>query len=60
MIEIEEIQLRSGKWYVHPKGALGTCGFHPVPWEITHIPRARSEQDALRRAPHEVRWLKNK
>lgn len=59
MIEIEAIQLKGG-WFVVPKGACGSMGFHPVPWEITYIKGARSEADALRRArqPGAVRWVK--
>jgi hypothetical protein len=59
MIEIEAVRLKSG-WFVHPKGACGTMGWHPVPWEITYIKGARNEQDALHRARQAgvVRWLK--
>ena len=33
---IEVIHLRSG-WFARPAGALGTCGFYPVPWGITKV-----------------------
>lgn len=29
----------NGRWYVRPAGALGTCGFHPVPWELKAVTR---------------------
>lgn len=41
--------LRSGEWYVRPLGALGTCGFYPVPWD-TQIIRAPSAKAAIFRA----------
>ena len=46
---IEAIKLPGG-WFVVPKGALGTVGFYPVPWELTKIRYARSESDAIERA----------
>jgi hypothetical protein len=55
-MEIEAVLL-SGKWFVRPAGQLGTCGFYPVPWELTHIKRARSAEDAIRKASSQVRWL---
>lgn len=27
----------SNCWAVRPKGALGTCGFHPVPWGVIYV-----------------------
>ena len=35
MIEIEVGRLSSGSFYARPKGGLGTCGWHPFPWNIT-------------------------
>ena len=34
--EVEYVCL-SGRWYVRPAGTLGTCGFHPVPWELKRV-----------------------
>ena len=47
--EVEYICL-SGRWYVRPAGTLGTCGFHPVPWELQWVGKARDANDAVRRA----------
>lgn len=41
--------LRSGEWYVRPLGAIGSCGFYPVPWD-TQIIRATSPSGAIRLA----------
>lgn len=40
----------TGRWYVRPANTLGSCGFYPVPWELVHVPRAMSADDAIRRA----------
>lgn len=40
---------RSGKWFVRPIGALGSCGFYPVPWD-TQIIRAATASEAIARA----------
>jgi hypothetical protein len=55
-IEVEAVKLSSG-WYVRPKGALGTCGWYPHPWEITYIPKAQGANDAVRKAHKYARWL---
>ena len=34
--EVEYVRL-NGRWYVRPAGTLGTCGFHPVPWELKRV-----------------------
>ena len=36
-----------GKWYVRPRGQLGSCGFAPWPWEIRHVPGASSAEEAV-------------
>ena len=48
-VELEATPLRDGKWAVRPKGQLGTCGFHPIPWTVQYI-RARSAAEAIRKA----------
>jgi hypothetical protein len=55
-IELEAVKLFES-WYVRPKGALGSCGFYPRPWEITYIPKANGANDAIRRAHKYARWL---
>lgn len=47
--KLEAVCLR-GQWYVRPAGTLGTCGFHPVPWELHWVGKARDANDAVRRA----------
>jgi hypothetical protein len=55
-IELEAVKLFES-WYVRPKGALGSCGFYPRPWEITYIPKANGANDAIRKAHKYARWL---
>lgn len=40
---------RSGEWFVSPIGAVGSCGFYPVPWN-TQIIRAANASEAITRA----------
>jgi hypothetical protein len=58
-MELEAIRLKSG-WFVIPLGQVGMMGWHPVPWEMTYIKRARSASDAVAMAkrPGAVRWYK--
>ncbi len=49
-VPLEAIRaLRPGQWFVRPLGAIGTCGFYPVPWD-TQIICAPSAEAAIARA----------
>lgn len=48
-MKYEAEHLRGNRWAVHPEGQLGTCGWHPKPWQVVYV-NARSESDALRKA----------
>lgn len=48
-IELEADHLRDSRYAVRPKGQLGTCGWHPVPWTVAYV-NARSEADAVKKA----------
>jgi len=37
-----------GQWYVRPAGSLGSCGFHPVPWELKPVKR-KEKRRGIRR-----------
>ena len=45
-IELDAIKLNNGEYAVKPKGQLGTCGFYPIPWEVSYV-KARSAEDAI-------------
>jgi len=47
--ELEATLLRNGRYAVHPRGALGTCGFFPYPWSVAYV-NANSEEHAIRKA----------
>ena len=46
--ELGAVQLRSGRYVIRPKGALGTIGWSPVPWEAYTL-TATQGQRALQR-----------
>lgn len=46
--KLEAVRLRGG-WYVRPAGALGSCGFSPVAWELYWVDKARNGNDAIRK-----------
>ena len=49
-LKLEATELRGGKYAVRPEGCLGTCGWHNgVPWTVFYT-KARSKEDAIRRA----------
>lgn len=52
--EMEATELRNGQWAVRPKGALGTHGFHPYPYEVIYV-TASSGGEALHKAAPEAR-----
>lgn len=35
-MKLEATMVRGG-WYVRPEGQVGTCGFHPEPWEAVFV-----------------------
>lgn len=47
-IELEAVHLRGRTYAVRPKGQLGTCGWHPVPWIVEYI-KASSEKEAIKK-----------
>ena len=47
-LEYEADCLRDNRYYVRPKGQLGTCGWYPVPWTIFYC-NANSKEEALRK-----------
>ena len=49
-LKLEATELRGGRYAVRPEGCLGTCGSHNgVPWTVFYT-KARSKEDAIRRA----------
>jgi len=47
---MEAVYLRDNLWAVRPKGALGTCGWiNGIAWTVQYI-RAKSAEEALRKA----------
>ena len=49
-LKLEATELRGGRYAVLPEGCLGTCGWHNgVPWTVFYT-KARSKEDAIRRA----------
>lgn len=48
-MELEATLLRDNRWAVRPQGQLGTCGWHPKPWEVVYV-TAFSEAEAVRKA----------
>lgn len=47
-VEYEADCLRGNRYYVRPKGQLGTCGWYPIPWTIFYC-NARDSKEALRK-----------
>lgn len=45
----EATHLRDNRYAVRPAGAVGTCGWTPVPWIVVYV-NARSVNEALRKA----------
>ena len=54
-VQLEAERLRSGVWCVRPVGALGTCGFHPVPWEA-FLCKAPNAEQAKTKARNQQPW----
>jgi hypothetical protein len=48
LVQYEADCLRDNRYYVRPKGQLGTCGWYPIPWTIFYC-NARSKEEALRK-----------
>lgn len=48
-VEHEATHLRGKRYAVRPVGQLGTCGFHPCPWQVIYV-NADSRRQALYRA----------
>lgn len=48
-IPLEATHLRGHDYAVRPAGAVGTCGFSPVPWTVQYI-KAGSPDEAVRKA----------
>ena len=40
-------------WAVRPKGALGTCGFHPRAWQVCYV-KAPTAAHAILKAGNKV------
>ena len=38
--KMEATLVTAGRWAVRPEGQLGTCGFHPVPWQVEYVDAA--------------------
>ena len=36
-MKLEATLLRDNRWAVRPQGQLGTCGWHPKPWEVVYV-----------------------
>lgn len=51
-MRLEAIRLHN-RWAVRPEGQLGTCGFHPRPWQVCYV-KAGSEAEAIRKAANKV------
>lgn len=48
--EAEATELKPGRWAVHPKGALGTCGWIAgKAWAVRYV-NARNASEAIRKA----------
>lgn len=52
--EMEATELRNNRWAVRPKGALGTHGFSPYPYEVIYV-TASSAEEAVRLAAPKAR-----
>jgi len=48
-MQYEATHLRGNHYAVRPAGQLGTCGWHPVPWEVIYV-NARSPSEAISKA----------
>ncbi len=48
-VPLEATHLRGRDYAVRPAGAVGTCGFSPVPWTVQYI-KAGSPDEAVRKA----------
>ena len=48
-MKYEADTLRGNRWAVRPCGQLGTCGWHPKPWQVVYV-TAATVSDALRKA----------
>lgn len=48
-MKYEADNLRDNRWAVRPEGQLGTCGWHPKPWQVVYV-TAATVSDALRKA----------
>jgi hypothetical protein len=48
-VPLEATPLRGDRYAVRPVGALGTCGWSPVPWDVQYI-TAHSPEAAVRLA----------
>ena len=51
--KLEADELRDGMWAVRPEGELGTCGFHPAPWQVVYL-KAPSADEAIKLAGDSV------
>lgn len=43
--ELEATNMGRFRWAFRPKGQLGTCGWHPHPWEVVYV-TAINEREA--------------
>ena len=56
-IKLTTERLDSGRYITRPTSALGTCGFHPFPWDAA-IATTEAESRALFIANH-AKYLKD-
>jgi len=45
---LEATHLGGRRWAVRPKGQLGTCGWHPVSWDVIYV-EAGTAAEAIRK-----------
>lgn len=53
---LETVQLDGGTLCVRPRGELGTCGWHPRPWQLAVVEAGEPPLEAFLAA--NPRWVK--
>jgi len=47
-MKLEATHLGGRRWAVRPEGQLGTCGWHPVSWDVIYV-EAGTAAEAIRK-----------
>lgn len=57
-MNLEVVQLNSGRRLVRPLGAVGNVGWHPMAWTAAYISRNETPEQAFIKA--NPKWKENK